>query len=109
MAEQLASIKEKEAMDAAIEAFLNGQSLKEIQAIAKDKKAKEKRVTKGRKITNISFGATKNPRVAEMLVKAIVQSESCKDIVDISLVDWNDAKSVNLLIKNIIKKIEGLV
>lgn len=109
MAELLASIKEKEKIDAAIEAFLSGQSLKEIQAIAKNNQVKEKQIGKGRKTIHISFGVTKNLRVAEMLVKAIVQSESCKNIVDLSLVDWSDAKAINILIKNIIKKIEGLV
>lgn len=111
MAELLASIKEKETIDLAIAAFLEGRPLKDIQMIVKStpKKIEQKRKSTGRKTTNISFGATKNPKVAEVIIKAIVQSQICKDMINVSLVDWNDTKNVNLIVKDIIRKIEGLV
>lgn len=111
MAEFLASIKDEAVLRVAIEAFSNGASLKEIQTIVKNKpkETQKKLQGKGRKLSKISFGATTNPNVAEIIIKAIAQTKICEDIINVNDIDWKNIKSVNTLMKNIIKKIEEKV
>lgn len=111
----LSDIKSFESQQYAINACLAGASLKKLKVIAEQESRKleaPKVVAKpkrGRQALSVNFGATKNLRVAKLILNSILENHSLQHISPyFADVDWSDYKSVSDTFKELLNKLEEL-
>ncbi len=109
----IAGITSKEAREGAINACINGATLKQLKSFSSQANAKpaapkvvEKR---GRHTTAIHFGATKNLSVAKTILDSVLQNQSMSHISpQFKGVDWTSPRAVADAFKLLLKKLEEL-
>jgi ParB family chromosome partitioning protein len=109
----IAGITAKEARESAINACMNGATLKQLKSLSTQANAKpvtpkviEKR---GRQTTAINFGVTKNINVAKTILDSVLQNQSMSHISQhFKSIDWSNHRSVADAFKKLIKKLEEL-
>jgi ParB family chromosome partitioning protein len=109
----IAGIESKEARAGAIEACINGATLKQLkalsaQAIAKPVTSKITE-TRGRHTTAIQFGTTKNVNVAKTILDSVLKNQSMSQLSQhFQGIDWTNHRSVAEAFKKLLKKLEEL-
>lgn len=106
-------IASKEQRKSAIDACVAGASLKELKKISETKsqtllsfKPVERR---GRQSTTVKFGATKNLKVAKVVIESIIQNNAMSStFANLKDIDWDDTRSVTESFKQVLKTLEKL-
>lgn len=106
-------ITSKEQRKSAIDACVAGASLKELKKISETKsetllsfKPVERR---GRQSTTVKFGATKNLKVAKVVIESIIQNNALSStFAGFKGIDWDDTRSVTESFKQVLKTLEKL-
>lgn len=96
-----------------INACLAGASLKKLKVMAEQESrniSKIKHAAKrGRQASAVNFGATKNIKVARIILDAIAKHSSLDHLAEkFAEIDWTDYKSVNETFKQLLKTLEEL-
>lgn len=109
----LAEITSQEVRVGAIEACLQGATLKQLKALSTHAAPKVKTgkstETRGRQTTAISFGVTKNIHVAKFIMDSVLNHQKISHLTpQFKAIDWNNPRSVANAFKTLLKKIEEL-
>jgi ParB family chromosome partitioning protein len=111
----ISEIKSVEVQKQAIDACINGATLKQLKIIAgqanqKPLAAKSMR-RRGRQTTSVTFGTTKNMNVAKVIVESILSNKALSQVASsLNNIDWNDARVVGETFRyllNTLEKIHG--
>lgn len=110
----IATIKQSDVKQHALEECLAGANLKRLKGIAAQASAKITLVKKpvesrGRQTTTVNLGATKNIEVAQLILDSILKNQVLSPIaIHFKQVDWNDYRAVNQTFKQLMRKLEEL-
>ena len=109
----IAGLANQEAREMAIDACINGATLKQLKSLSfqvKSKPVKQKVIEKrGRQTLAIQFGATKNVNVAKTILDAVLQSQTTSHLSHhFDDIDWSNYRSVADAFKTLLKQLEKL-
>lgn len=109
----ISDIKFENLKQEAVDACLNGATLKQLKAIAEKSTHKIIGVQpiegRGRKTSAINFGVTKNISVARAIIEPLLKNGNLAHVApSIEKIDWSNARSVTEVFKQILKTLEKL-
>lgn len=109
----LAEISSREVRAGAIDACLQGATLKQLKqlSVTTQPNMTTHQVTesRGRQTTAIHFGATKNLNVAKFIVDSVLSRQTMTHLAPhFKGIDWNNPRSVATAFKSLLKKIEEM-
>lgn len=109
----LASVSTKETRQQAIEACVNGASLKELRSLVNQQKqikrhqAGIKATTRGRATKRINMGATSHIAVVKTLVQGVLGQKEYNKYADVfAKVDWMDLRQATKAFRKLVELIE---
>lgn len=110
----VSNLESDEIQQQAIDACLNGATLKKLKNIVAQSradlyKAKIKPDTRGRRSEAVQLGVTKNIEVAKIIFESILKNNPIPQMKDSGRkIDWTDYKSVTTNFKQLIQKLEEI-
>lgn len=107
----IAEIKSIDSRESAIQACLNGATLKQLKAFAEYDQPKtftyQPVERRGRQTTQIALGTTKNINVVRAIIDALVAGLPSMQ-AEYQAIDWQNRRSVSDAFKRILKKLETI-
>ncbi len=109
----IAGIKSSEVKQHAINACLEGATLKRLKTVIEQgelKKGKQKlSKNRGRQAASIQLGVTKNINVAKIIIDSILKNNALAHVAaQFRTIEWNDYKTISETFKNLVRKLEEL-
>jgi ParB family chromosome partitioning protein len=108
----IADITSIEIRQQAIDACINGATLKQLKIIAEQNTLKHVSPSverRGRHTTSVAFGGTKNMKVAKMIVESLLShAVVAKSMASFEAIDWNNPRSISETFKQLLITLEKI-
>lgn len=109
----ISEIKSIDVQQQAIDACINGATLKQLKTIAEqaDQKVREIKPIerRGRQTTSVTFGATKNMNVAKIIVESILSNKALSQVASsFKNISWDDPRAVGEVFKYLLNTLEKI-
>jgi ParB family chromosome partitioning protein len=109
----IAGITSKEIKQHAINACLEGATLKKLKTIVEQSQLRKQRQKvsekRGRQAVSIQLGATKNINVAKIILDSVLKNNALAHLAEqFKKIEWNDYRSINETFKILVRKLEEL-
>ena len=86
---------------------INGATLSELKKFARDVPKSNKPQKSATKITNINFGSTKKPKVAEIIIHSVLKHKDFSHLNErVGNINWQDHRSITNAFKQLLKLLE---